>query len=102
MTQSLIRLAQYSFFHHSTSLLRVSLPTTPPSASDSLLADATLGAGELSLEGIGVGARFPFADTFSVFDAFFAASLPARVKVSLFPLPNFFQTCPSLVSSLFN
>src|SRR5882762_95521 len=45
ITQSLMRLAQYSFRHHSTRRRRVSRPTVPPSSSVSLLNELVEGAG---------------------------------------------------------
>lgn len=51
MIQSLILLAQYSLVHHSSSLLLVSRPTAPPSASASLVAELSEGDGDGFLEG---------------------------------------------------
>src|ERR1700722_395839 len=55
ITHNLIRLAQYSFAHHSNKRRRVSRPTKPPSSSSSLLVDVVDGAGEAILDGIGEG-----------------------------------------------
>ena len=128
-TQSLMRLAQYSLLHHSTNLRRVSRPTTPPSASDSLPEPEPLeGVGEGTLDGIGVTAKLPSADFNSVplipltpftrlvpltvplspFDALTPVlnaplafkSLPTLDKLSLLPLPNLLHGCPGLLRYL--
>jgi hypothetical protein len=101
MTHTLILLAQYSLLHHSTNRRRVSRPTVPPSASDSLDVDATDGEGDAPRDGMGDGPRLVIGDgpepfsfrlplPFSLPLAF--RSLPALDKLSLFPLPNLFQT----------
>lgn len=108
MTHSFILLAQYSVLHHSTNRRRVSRPTVPPSGSDSLEVDAIDGAGEAPREGMGVGWRLVFDDGglsgFVVPFSFPLAlrSLPAFDRLSLFPLPNLLQTCPSLLRCLFS
>jgi hypothetical protein len=101
---NLIRLAQYSLLHHSTSLLLVSLPIAPPSASVSLSLLATDNAGDAILDGIGDGATLGVLDT-----TLLSANLPCACSVlaacdrlSLLPLPNFRQTCPSLLRCLFS
>jgi hypothetical protein len=103
ITQSLILLAQYSLLHHSTNLLLVSLPIAPPSASPSLLVDVTLGAGDAVRDGMGEGERLLFFedDSFPFNFPFIFNSLPARVNVSLLPLPNLRHTWPSRLNSLF-
>ncbi len=63
MTHKRIRLAQYSFDHHSISLRRVSRPTAPPSASDSLPEETAEGAGDGIRDGLGDGARLDVADS---------------------------------------
>lgn len=112
MTHNLIRLAQYSLLHHSINLLLVSRPTSPPSASPpSLIAEFTEGAGDGILDGaaLALGVKNPLPLPLTVDSAatlFLSAasaafaSLPTLVKLSLFPLPNLFQTCPSLVKCL--
>ena len=117
MTHKFILLAQYSLLHHSTNLRRVSRPTAPPSASDSLAADATEGTGEGIRDGnldeigdavvlvfadapLGVIQPFTFEYPFSF--PFALSSLPAFDRLSLFPLPNLFQTWPSLLRCLFS
>lgn len=70
--QRCIRLAQYSFVHHSTTRLRVSLPTAPPSDSLSLEVEATEGAGDGIREGLGDGAKIPLVAG--------ASSLPCALR----------------------
>jgi len=57
MIHKRIGLAQYTLVHHLTSRRRVSRPTEPPSAFDSLLFEAKEGAGEDAGEGIGESAE---------------------------------------------
>ena len=90
-----IRLAQYSLLHHSTSRRRVSRPTEPPSASDSLLFEAKEGAGECTREGM--GERPWTGESFSNVRLSFPwdfNSLAVLDILSRVPLPNFDQTCP--------
>ena len=98
--------AQYSLLHHSMRRRRVSLPSMPPSASDSLAEELTEGAGEATREGIGEGAKLPFADvkpfvSFSPLTAGFAFSArAASVSVALLPVPNLIHGCPGFVRCL--
>ena len=89
-THSRILLAQYSRLHHSTSLRRVSRPTTPPSPSSSLLMELTEGDGEGARESLGVGARLPSALFMTPFPRALLAlsSLPTFDRLSLLPEPN--------------
>lgn len=105
----LIRLAQYSLLHHSMSLRRVSLPTMPPSASLSLFAELTDGAGDATRDGMGDGSKVLLgvserdARALSPSSACFSFSdLAAAVNVALFPVPNLLQACPRFVRCLFS
>jgi len=76
---------------------------TPPSASASLLLDATEGAGDATREGMGDGVtlRLGFSASFDSFPC----SLRSRAafdKLSRFPLPNLDQTWPGRLRCLFN
>lgn len=85
MTHNLILLAQYSLLHHSISLLLVSLPTSPPSASPpSLIAEFTEGAGDGILDGaaLPLGVKNPLPLPLTVDSAailFFSAASAAFV-----------------------
>lgn len=102
-THNRILPAQYSWLHHSTSRRRVSLPTTPPSPSSSLLAELTEGAGDVARESLGVAVRLPSALFMAalLFSKPFAfSSLPTFDKLSLLPEPNLRHGCPSLLRCL--
>lgn len=95
--------AQYSLLHHSTSLRRVSRPTTPPSPSDSLGTDLTEDAGDGALDSAGVGAKEPSAPFMapSPFNRPLALrSLPTFSRLSLLPEPNLRQGWYSLLKCL--
>jgi hypothetical protein len=91
-----MRLAQYSCVHHSTSRLRVSRPTAPPSASNS----------DGAMDGAGEAAREPSpfvseASTLVRERACAPSSSPrlrsvraARSRLSRLPVPNLDQTWP--------
>ena len=109
MTQRRIRLAEYSLCHHSTSLLRVSRPTAPPSPSSSLkLEEDVDGAGDAAREAKGVAARLleldPLVDVFPLLSDFkrplALRSRAALERLSMLPLPNLLQGCPGFVRCL--
>lgn len=104
MTHSRMRLAQYSWLHHSTNRLRVSRPIAPPSASVSLLVEAMDGVGEGILEGVDDEVASVDRDKTPSSPSNPAAFnvLAALDKLSLLPLPNLFHGCPSLLRCLFN
>jgi hypothetical protein len=106
MIHNLIRLEQYSLFHHSNKRLRVSRPTKPPSSSKSLFLDTAEGAGEALREGTGEPLiLLPFDGKTSPRPSNFICALrllAALYKLSLFPLPNFLHGCPSLLRCLFS
>ena len=93
---NLIRLAQYSLLHHSSKRRRVSRPTNPPSASNSLLFDEVDGAGDDPR--LGIGDWLTGLSRIGLW--FFLSTLAAFVKLSLFPLPNLDQTWPGLLKCL--
>jgi hypothetical protein len=100
-----ILLAQYSLLHHSTSRRRVSRPTEPPSASDSLLVEAMEGAGEGTREGMGERPELRWVEEPLIIPLSFPLvfnSFAAIDRLSRCPLPNFDQTCPGWVKCLFN
>lgn len=89
-THKRILLALYSFVHHSMSRLRVSLPTGPPSsASPKLDPEAE------EEDGDGTHEEFALLNTRTM-------SFAARDKLCLWPVPNLFHGCPSLVRCLFS
>lgn len=106
MMHKRIRLAQYSLLHHSTSRRRVSRPTEPPSASESLLFEATEGAGEGTREGMVEMSESTWRwEPFSIVRMsfpFIFNSFAAIERLSRLPLPNFDQTCPGRLKCLFN
>lgn len=106
MTHKRIRLAQYSLVHHWTSRRRVSRPMEPPSESDSLLFEATEGAGEGIREPTGERSALRWSRvSFWIIPLSFPwafNSFAALERDSLFPEPNFDQTCPGRLKCLFN
>ena len=101
-----IRLAQYSWLHHSRSRRLVSRPTVPPSGSVSELVEISEGFGEALLDGSGDGSFESLGLKRDVLDCraleSFKVLLPlnafaAAVRDSIFPLPNFLQGWPSLL-----
>lgn len=87
-TQSFMRLAQYSFDHHSTNLLLVSLPTSPPSSSPSLdVGDGVLDTSVLEEADTELSFLSPFT-------LLFFTCFAARSSVSRLPVPNLLHGLP--------
>lgn len=106
MTHNLMRPAQYSFLHHSTSRRRVSRLMGPPSSPGSRLE-----AGVKLMEDDGEGrdedaGENPLSSTLAVpFTRLFLRPVPikfraASVRLRLFPLPNLLHTWPGFVRCL--